>query len=347
MVSLFSRFWARRRFAAERFLAWSGIGSAYERLARPSGAIVLMYHSVASPEVAPFIDPLNHVPSRRFERQMEFLKNKRRVLPLATLVEMIAAGETPPARTVSITFDDGYLDNYTVAAPILERLELPSTIFLATGYISAAEPQWADRLHAMFTRRTAERLRLQSLGIDANLADEQQRLAARRSLHSHLLQALPDARSATLCDIDSQLSPSLHDMPRLSMTWDDVRNLRDRHPRMEIGGHSRGHTDLRTHDGDQASREIRGCEEDIRRETGLAPRLFSFPYARSSDASRELVRRNGWLAAVGENGATRVTATTDRFALPRVEAPRAMTDLRFRTSGAYPGALRLFGRDLR
>jgi hypothetical protein len=41
--------------------------------------------------------------------------------------------------------------------------------------------------------------------------------------------------------------------------------------------------------------------------------------------------------------AYRITPASDRFALPRVESTGSMTGLRFKTSGAYPGALALLG----
>ena len=49
--------------------------------------------------------------------------------------------------TLSITFDDGYADNFLVAAPILKRLKLPATFFVTTAFIdSSISPPWDDRL---------------------------------------------------------------------------------------------------------------------------------------------------------------------------------------------------------
>jgi hypothetical protein len=51
----------------------------------------------------------------------------------------------------------------------------------------------------------------------------------------------------------------------------------------------------------------------------------------------------GWTSAVGMGKSVRIAAGCDPFAMPRVPAPRTMTQLRFQTSGAYPGALALLG----
>ena len=62
-----------------------------------------------------------------------------------------AAAELP-RNALAITFDDGYRDNLTHAAPILARHGLPATIFLATGFIGTAEVPWFDRLAQRFKK---------------------------------------------------------------------------------------------------------------------------------------------------------------------------------------------------
>jgi peptidoglycan/xylan/chitin deacetylase (PgdA/CDA1 family) len=344
MVSFLRRCWARRRAVAESVLCWSGLGAAYEAIAKPTGAVVLKYHSVAAPAVEPFVDPENLVPSAMFRRQMEFVQRNRRVVPLATIVDDVVAGRTPPAGTVAITFDDGYLDNLEVAAPILAELGLPATLFLATAYVATAEPQWADRLHVAFARRTRHRLQLPDLAIDADLRRPDEAAAARQALHRHLLEALTPARAATLRAVDDALVPALGDAPRLGLTWHEVRRLQADFPSWDFGGHTRGHVDLRTHQGDVAAAEIAGCAADVERELGVRPRLFSFPYGRWTPATRELVRANGFAGAVGDTDAVRVGASSDPYVLPRLDTPQSMTAVRYQTSGANPGALALLRR---
>jgi peptidoglycan/xylan/chitin deacetylase (PgdA/CDA1 family) len=72
--------------------------------------------------------------SARFEEFCEFFRTHFRVLPLAEQVAGCAAGKDMGG-TLSITFDDGYRDNFEVAAPILRKLNLPATFFVTTGFI--------------------------------------------------------------------------------------------------------------------------------------------------------------------------------------------------------------------
>ncbi|HVQ28082.1 MAG TPA: polysaccharide deacetylase family protein [Vicinamibacteria bacterium] len=71
-----------------------------------------------------------------FRSQMEILRSSGR--PVLSLGQAVRAlrGEAPlPEEAVVVTFDDGYADNYEVALPILDRLGLSATFFLATGFM--------------------------------------------------------------------------------------------------------------------------------------------------------------------------------------------------------------------
>lgn len=301
---------------------WTGAGRAFEVAARPAGAIILMYHSVARDEAARFIEPLNRLPPSLFDRQMAFLREARRVVPLSRLVDDITAGKSPPAGTVCITFDDGYRDNLTVAAPILEKYRLPATLFLATGYVERAENQWSDTLHWLFTHAAPETM-------------------SHRLLHAQLLEASHGERVALLDELERQLAPAGRP-PRLTLDWDEARRLLRRYPLFEIAGHTRDHIDLTKHPG-EARAQLDGCAADLRRELGVEARHFAFPYGRWCAETRRAVIGAGWRSAVVAEVDPRVGPATDRHAMPRVEAPRSMTQLRFKTSGAYPGALALLG----
>ncbi|MBM3255544.1 MAG: polysaccharide deacetylase family protein [Candidatus Omnitrophica bacterium] len=102
---------------------------------------ILMYHSV-SPQ-AQKANRLSITPEV-FERQMLFLKKfGYNVVPLESLLSFIEEGKVVPARSVAITFDDGYRDNYTYAFPILKKYNLPATVFVIINEIG--RPQ-QDRL---------------------------------------------------------------------------------------------------------------------------------------------------------------------------------------------------------
>lgn len=84
--------------------------------------------------------------SRDFERFCRFFRANFDVVSLDDFVAKLRRGESLNGQ-LAITFDDGYLDNARVAAPILKKLGLPATFFVATRYLgSDVVPFWDENL---------------------------------------------------------------------------------------------------------------------------------------------------------------------------------------------------------
>ena len=82
----------------------------------------------------------------KFEAFCRFFRRYFKVVPFSEQVAGVREGRAMGG-TLSITFDDGYLDNFEVAAPILLKLGLPATFFVATGFIgSQIVPFWDEPL---------------------------------------------------------------------------------------------------------------------------------------------------------------------------------------------------------
>ncbi|MEX2511424.1 MAG: polysaccharide deacetylase family protein [Cyclobacteriaceae bacterium] len=117
---------------------------------RPTPPIlVLMYHRVIDSTLDPWelaVSPQN------FEQQLSILKTSRLVVPLSHIREMIQKKRNMKPSLV-ITFDDGYMDNYLYAKPILEAFDLPATFFISTKHIGTQKAFWWDELGQIILER--------------------------------------------------------------------------------------------------------------------------------------------------------------------------------------------------
>lgn len=323
------------RHAAEALLGELGVGEALAKAWDVRGAIILLYHSLAGADTAPWVDPRGHISAAGFERQMRFLAEQREVVSLSQLVNTCAQSRNGPGNSVVITFDDGYLDTLTIAAPILAQYGLSATLYLPTGYISRGENQWVDRLFGMFRARTCHRLVIPGLdGEEFDLQCPGRLQAVYHALADHLLTAAPAARRGLLGDIEDQLRPRLQP-PRLTMNWDEVRTLLRDYPGFEIGVHTREHVDISTHGGCLGRQEIEASIADVERELGFRPVHFAFPYDRSTTESRQLLGGLGLCSAVAGGVDPLIKPGFDPFGLVRIGAPKSLGQLRLVTSGAY------------
>jgi len=341
-AGVFGRPVLRRRImlGLQSAFQWTGAAAAYVRALDVHGAVILMYHSVAEPAVERWIVPHNRTRPELFAEQMQFLSRYRNVISIDGLTRAIGSGRSIEAGTVVITFDDGYLDTYTVAAQILAHYRLPAILYLPTESVNNAENQWADRLYGMFASRTRDSLTSPQGSYD--LADTHARRKAFARLHGALITCQPSGREKQLQLLAQQLSPD--SPPRLTLTWKEVRQMIRQYPLMSIGVHSANHIDLTACNLAGVRQEVMQCIADLERETELRAEHFSFPYNRCSEQACSVLREFGLKSAVASGGGL-VTSWSDCYALPRLSVPDGMALFRFWTSGAYPGLpLSLLGR---
>ncbi len=152
----------------------------------PAGArgrlSILIFHRVL-PEVDPLFEDTPD--AARFEQQMQWAARWFNVLPLSEAVQRLQSGSLP-ARALSITFDDGYADNATVAAPLLKRLGLTATFFVTTGVLNGGR-MWNDTVIEAVRRAPAGVLDFSALGLGrATLAGP----ASRRAVIEQVLGAI-------------------------------------------------------------------------------------------------------------------------------------------------------------
>jgi poly-beta-1,6-N-acetyl-D-glucosamine N-deacetylase len=93
---------------------------------RAQAAVILQYHHVS--ETLPAV---TSVSANTFTEHLTYLKQHNfNVIALDELISALQQQQTLPEKTVAITFDDGYNNNYQQAAPILEKFGYPYTIFV-------------------------------------------------------------------------------------------------------------------------------------------------------------------------------------------------------------------------
>lgn len=114
---------------------WRALARGREAIGAPAaaGLRVLGYHSIGT--TLPN-DPYGlSTPAAAFARQMEAVASGRYGKPVT-----LGGAELDGSAELAVTFDDGYLDTLTTAAPILARLSLPFSICVTPGLLDSGRP---------------------------------------------------------------------------------------------------------------------------------------------------------------------------------------------------------------
>ena len=113
----------------KQFLKWSA--HAVDRMRQPSrGVVVLIYHRVGARSRLDVDLPL-----AVFEAQMQALAESGRVRSIDEALDKLEAPRPPDYDPIVVTFDDGTADFAELAVPVLERWNIPATIYVATDFV--------------------------------------------------------------------------------------------------------------------------------------------------------------------------------------------------------------------
>jgi len=265
--------------------------------ARSDAFQVLTYHRV-NDAGDPFFPA---IPTGVFEAQMRHISLTHAVLPVEDLVEQAARGRIP-RNALAITFDDGYRDNLTNAAPVLARYALRATIFLATAYIGSRQRPWYEEIALAFKTTTATHITA-PWGREWRLAQLADRLSALDECWAHL-RAVPESDfDDTVARVLEALGAARGPVDGASgngmLDWADVKGLHGLG--FTIGAHTMTHPMLSRVTSGRARTEIVGSRDAIADMTGRVPRAFAYPNGTAADYTPEvvdLVRRAGFTCAV-------------------------------------------------
>jgi peptidoglycan/xylan/chitin deacetylase (PgdA/CDA1 family) len=242
------------------------------------------------------------------------LKERHEIIPLADAIRAAATGALPRS-SVSITFDDGYADNYTNALPILEKHQAAATFFVATAFLDGGI-MWNDKIIETVRSMKSGPVSLDD-GIDFDLTSQPE---SRKALIARLISSWKHLDPATRQDHVDRFARHAQAMPDdLMMTSEQLRAM-SRSPLAEVGGHTDTHPILLSQPENEAHSDIATGKRKLNEITGTAPRIFAYPNGKLgrdfSQVHVDAVREAGFEAAVTTDMGC-LTRNTDPFLVPR------------------------------
>ena len=298
------------------------------RLLSPGGRkgslSVLFFHRVVAER-----DPMlpGEPTADEFDRMMGWVQSQFTVLPLGEGVRRLAEGSLPPA-AAAITFDDGYRDNLEVAGPILLRRKLPTTLFVATGFIDGGI-MFNDIVIESLRRSPLDSLDIPELGLGPlSLGSWGERSAALSAVLPAIKYAPFAQRESLVAGLAERCKVQLPS--DLMMTGAQVRRFVD--DGFEVGAHTANHPILAVLSDEEARQEIKVGREALEAMVGRPVRLFAYPNGRwgkdFDGRHRDMAQACGFDAAFSTEPGV-ATVQSDLWNLPRF-TPWDRTSLRFR-----------------
>lgn len=274
---------------------------------RISQPIILMYHGVTRKQSLHGLENNDgkHVAKDDFVRHLGILKQCFRTISLQEMVEGLYSGANL-TNTITLTFDDGYENNFSVAAPILYDFKIPATFFLATGLIDKEQFIWPDLIEVALNQTKKKELEFEGLEckLPINSLDRKRKalFTLKRFLKSKQMERLPEMLKTLTHSLDVDLGEPQGDYR--FMTWAQARSLSA--SGFDLGAHTVTHPILSKITLEIAMKEIIESQQTVINETGKCSNTFCYPNGKSEDYNidvRNFIKKH-FRAALSTNRGT-------------------------------------------
>ncbi len=247
---------------------------------------VVNYHRIDDPNRRDFdsFKPNVSATPEEFERQMDYLAKYFQVVSLKDVVAWLDGKKDLPPYAALITFDDGYLDNYASAYPILCKHNFPALIFLTTEHIGTDASFYWDLAGYCFAHTKNDSLTFPD-GAVRHWSDQKQ-LEQVTKTWTESLKSMPQAeKESHVQRLPELLGVSVPNgfFQRLMMNWDQVREMQK--GGIEFGAHTLHHPILTRIPLEQVRAEVEGSKARIEQELGEPVLGFAYPNGQSTDLS--------------------------------------------------------------
>ncbi len=243
---------------------------------------VLMYHKVNRKE---------------FSSQMEYLKKNYNVISEKDAIDFYYKKKKLPKNSILITFDDGYLNNFEIAHPVLKDNSLPAIIFLATKFIGTKKMPWYDKVSYYINNTQKKKLSFLGKPYSLNTPEDRRRLI--KKYYYHLVNSNEQETKKTIEELASQCDlkdidesgPLKINNDDLFMNWDQVNKIKDT---ITFGAHTHSHPIL-------PNISLKRKKEEIKKSKGLIEKKirkkclsFCFPNGDFDDETVKLLEEEGF-----------------------------------------------------
>lgn len=243
---------------------------------------ILMYHRLADSKIIPGISSAN------FEAHLQHLIKYYQVVP----VEEIIAGDNNKAENankVALTFDDGYVDFYEKAWPLLRKYNVPATVYITTEFVEQKQWMWPDKVRVMLNATSLTKVNIPHVGT-LQLSEEN----FEKNWHcisDHCLTLQESERDSFLQDLIVLLDVTISDFPISdfsALTWQQLHEMEKEG--LDIGSHTVTHPILTRIDDKQLKNELLESKRVIESHIATEIHGICYPNGMPNDVSDSVTK---------------------------------------------------------
>jgi peptidoglycan/xylan/chitin deacetylase (PgdA/CDA1 family) len=309
-----------KRELAARIFGSIGISRLLESAPKRKILIVLNYHRVGIPSESPYDPGVFSANADQFDWQIGYLKRRFQTTTLEEAVAM-ACGNMPIRTCVLITFDDGYLDNYNLAFPILRSHGVQGVFFLPTSLVGTNHLPWWDVIAYIIKNSRKDIVHLQyprRMQFDLPRQGVTQVISSLLQVYKSPEMRLQDRFITDLASA-CEVSVPFANAERCIMNWQEARQMQNEG--MAFGSHTHTHEILSKLSVARQSEEVCLSRGILEAELNRRIDVLAYPVGGRDCFTRDTIgvlRSNGYRAAFSFYGGFNRPGEVQPFDILRV-----------------------------
>jgi peptidoglycan/xylan/chitin deacetylase (PgdA/CDA1 family) len=302
----------------KRTSGWLYLNSSVGRSQLHGAGVILMLHRVLANDRAADLPHRNElcVGPKAFEHLLVWLKKHFDCVPLMDILQPgVQRSERPK---VTLTFDDGWRDNAVNAFPLLQKYQVPASIFLSTDFIGSRQRFWWESLGETLWESHGEKARLHlieclhQVGRPVPVLMDDLDVQRRSLALLHYLQSLktlaPDVLNRLTDECPEESLPQ-------ALDWQQVRSL-EASGLVRFGPHGASHAILTGLDDQRLDEELSRSRDALLNGCNRPLPVYCYPNGDHDARVRQHVADHDFPFALG-TGTGIYRGTGEPLALPR------------------------------
>lgn len=259
--------------------------------------LILNYHRVQDKNNVFFMSDIDHY---TFNWQMHIISQYLTPIDLTDAVLKLENNKLL-AGSIAVTFDDGYKDNFSDALPILKKMGVPATFFIATGFLNGGI-MWNDVVIESIKRTNKDEINLSHVGLKRySLTTKGEKIIAIEHIINAIKYKSLFDREELITDINEICEVKLPD--NLMMNDDEVNQLYD--SGMAIGGHTSNHPIFSCESNNVVEEEVLDGKFYLEKILHIQLSAFAYPNGKLGKdyepIHADIIKKAGFKCAVSTN----------------------------------------------
>ncbi|QGJ70719.1 Hypothetical protein PBC10988_24170 [Planctomycetales bacterium 10988] len=265
------------------------------------GLMILGWHGVSQEDEHTRFSSL-YISPETFQRRLAYLQKHFQIIDLDEALKQSRDGKFKPHQLV-LTFDDGYFNFYSHAAPILKQYQMPATVYLVSGHMENQQPFYPLFVRDVVALSSVETCPLffQDDQAEASLTTKTSKKQFLRKTLDHVeslpwegdskLQFCQELAKVLKVDGDELLEKRFWH----SMNREEAKELAEQGFLLQV--HTHRHRNVVDH-AEEVEEEAKTCRELLEAATGKPARHFCYPTGKWQQSAWTDLRRAGMQTAV-------------------------------------------------